>query len=384
MAESSSLVHQKIVSNDIQAIQVEESNLEPIIADQIDKIFPEEEAQLQQDLITTSKTLYKKSNRGKISVILWTREQLEIIGAVFKGLTDQSKESKPIRIHVIGAKGTGKTMLMVHLAQLARCIYHKKPTDDQVVVCDASENAKILFSNLEQSFQGSGIKLMKCIPEVSEIIEKGIIFVDEDPFNFLSGDAKISSWIDTEAHLCVFSSTNVTTAETARNLIPFYLSYIMRSTKQVQIFTNNYMWNSKSMDMDFHGLPSHTLDGTNRPDIIYVPSTNAPTNATNASELQPFMEKCVETVMRYSALSSSILVIYDFISTKCLIEILSILETKQVELSSICLNINSDKKGRNIYQSFEWSRLTRSTGVSFKLLLLCSSVRFSQKKKNSE
>ena len=336
MEGSSSLLHQKFVSNDIQAIQVKKSKLEPMLADQIDGIFPEENAQWQQDLITTSKTLYNVSDKGKIPVILWTKEQLEIIGAVFKGLTDPSKENKPLRINVRGAKGTGKTMLMVHLAQLARCIYQNQQTEGQVIVCDGSTRAKLLFSYLEQAFQGSGIKLMKHVPKVSEHIKKSIIFVDEDPFTFRNGEAELSSWIGTEAHICIFSSKHQSIPKIGlqNNLTTFYLSYTMRSTKQLQMFTNKVISNSAPGYRDFSGLPCHSLDGTNRPDIIYEPSTNA----------SEFSKKCVETVMKYVALSSSILVIIEFLSPQCQIEILSILEAKKVALLSTSYEINSDKE----------------------------------------
>ena len=363
MEGSSSLLHQKFVSNDIQAIQVKKSKLEPMLADQIDGIFPEENAQWQQDLITTSKTLYNVSDKGKIPVILWTKEQLEIIGAVFKGLTDPSKENKPLRINVRGAKGTGKTMLMVHLAQLARCIYQNQQTEGQVIVCDGSNGrAKLLFSFLEQTLQGSGINLQKDIPEVSKHIKKSIIFVDEDPFMFRNGEAKLSSWIGTEAHICIFSSKirRIPKIGLLNNLTTFYLSYTMRSTKQLQMFTNNVISNSSTVYRDFSGLPCHSLDGTNRPDIIYEPSTNA----------SEFSKECVETVMKYVALSSSILVIIQFLSPQCQTKILSILEAKKVALLSISYEINSDKERKKQLPIIQVESVEEIYGSEFQTVVI--------------
>ena len=362
MEGGSSLLHQKIVSNDIQKIQVTNSTLEPWLENQIEGIFPEENAQWQQDLITTSKTLYNVSDKGKIPVILWTKEQLEIIGTVFKGLTDPSKENKPLHINVQGAKGTGKTMLMVHLAQLARCIYQNQQIGGQVIVCDGSTRAKLLFSFLKQTFQGSGINLLKGIPEVFKHIKKSIIFVDEDPFMSRNGEAKLSSWIGTEAHICIFSSKHLRIPKIGlqNNLTTFYLSYTMRSTKQLQMFTNNVIRNSTPGYIESSGLPCHSLDGTNRPDIIYEPSTNA----------SEFSKKCVETVMKYVALSSSILVIIQFLSPQCQIEILSILEAKKVALLSTSYEINSDKERKKQLPIIQVESVEEIYGSEFQTVVI--------------
>ena len=378
MEENSSSFHQKIITNDLQAIKVRTSEIDLMLAAQIDGIIPEEKAQGQLDLITTTKALCKKSNRGKVSVILWTKEQLEIIGTVFKGLTDPSKENNPLRINVKGAKGTGKTMLMVHLAQLARSTYQNQQTEGLVAVCDGSGGAKVLFSNLKQSLQGSGILFLEFVPEV-ENLEKGIIFVDEDPISYKHGDAIISQCIETKAHLCIFSSINTTIADREQNdFTNFYLTYTLRSSKQLQMFTNNVHRNWIPSTNEINGFPSHNLDGTNRPNVIYV-------ECDNESEIQLFVDKCVETVMRYAALPigmNSILVVISFLSPICQSKILSILKTKQVALRSISYGLSSNEKKKKLLPIIQVESINAISGSEFQtVVIILENMVFLSKKK---
>ena len=144
MGGASSLIHQKFTSNEIQSIQVKTSELDSWIEKQFSEVLTDRKDD-KQDLIRRVKEQCNKTGSAKTRVILWTKEQLDIIAAVFILLQKCSKTTlfsnapKPLRLVVSGPKGSGKTMLMMYLAQLA-CRIFEENGDKQckVVICDGS------------------------------------------------------------------------------------------------------------------------------------------------------------------------------------------------------------------------------------------------------
>ena len=59
--------------------------------------------------------------RKKEAFILWTKDQLKIIGEVYNHLA-QPESARGLRILVTGGKGSGKTVLLVFLSKLAQCL----------------------------------------------------------------------------------------------------------------------------------------------------------------------------------------------------------------------------------------------------------------------
>ena len=208
MTGNSALIHHRIASNDMQSIQVKTNNLDDWYEKQLEETSLDEGE--KSNLICYNKEFCKKSRGQKTKVILWTKEQLDIIGRVFKSLTDPSSEHKPLRLNVKGAKGSGKTMLMVYLAQLAKHIFQDRQSKSKVVLCDlTSDGAPILFSNLKQTLDGSGIEFWTEL-DVSEKIEsQDIIFFDEDPLECTSTRSLLQICFDKGAHMGLFSSVEI-------------------------------------------------------------------------------------------------------------------------------------------------------------------------------
>ena len=59
-----------------------------------------------------------QSKRGKMKVILWTKEQLELLAEVYDALTKKSGV-KQLRLIVRVPSRSGKTMNLVYLAKFA-------------------------------------------------------------------------------------------------------------------------------------------------------------------------------------------------------------------------------------------------------------------------
>ncbi|XP_063714762.1 uncharacterized protein LOC134842382 isoform X2 [Symsagittifera roscoffensis] len=351
MEGNSALIHHRFSSDGIQSIQVKTNEIEGWLEKQLDGTLAEEDISCKQDLVKATKTLYKEADRQKTTVILWTKEQLDIIGRVFKNLTNSSNEHKPLRLNVKGAKGSGKTMLMVFLAQLAERIYQKGETGSRVVICDGSGGrARILFSKLEKLLGGSDIEFWTelDLPEALANMGRGIIFIDEDPLINRSMQKLVKLCCDKHAHLVIFSSEEerLTIERHSYKLTEVALSHAMRSTKQMQTFSKNIVKNINTGDIlnELNGSPSHNLDGTNPPEIVYVESAGG-------SETEQFFQKCVETVMRFAELSqfmSSILVVIDFLSPRSQMKIVSLLETRKVPMNSFSYKLKHGERNTHL------------------------------------
>ena len=90
-------------------------------------------------------------NPNKRVVILWTKQQLGLIHGIMRRL--RSRESG-CRILVKGCKGSGKTMIMAHIAQLAK---HALGIE-KIVVADGRLGSSLVFlDDMKKCFQDSGI-----------------------------------------------------------------------------------------------------------------------------------------------------------------------------------------------------------------------------------
>ena len=341
---ASTEIHQKFL-NDIQSIRVNTSELEPWLEKQIENL-PENDP-CKKSLIEAEKTIYNQSKNKKTTVILWTKEQLEVICRVFKGIILQSNDSnkyKSLQINVRGTKGSGKTMLMIYLARLINGnIIQTGRTDSKVVIFDGScFGAAILFLQLKQTLYRSGIEFwtVEDFFEKIDDIGKGIVFIDEDPLNYPKMQNLLLFLHIKGVSFCIFSSEEPVFTALGLHKIAFtefILSHTLRSTKQLQCFSRNCVKSTNS-SMDFReifGEPSHNLDGTNVPEIIL----------THDSTMEPFYEKSVQTVMKYAAFSktiSSILVIINFLSPKSQMAIISLLRKEKNALRSFTYEIVLD------------------------------------------
>ena len=341
-------IHQKFASNDIQSIQVSAGNEEAWIKKQLREILIGD-YDIKCELIELFKKFQPAMRRGKTKVILWTKEQLEIIATVFKALsdskhsqaitsvrvagttTDSPIEGNQLRINVRGGKGTGKTMLMTFLAQMTSSHFGL-----QVVVCDGSAgNSKMLFSRLKHELSGLDIEFWS-LPEFSQRLDRtrqSIVFIDEDPLNHIPMHKAILFGLQNNAHMCLFSSEQKSIfGSIDKNFVHYSLSYPMRFTKRINDFYSNLSRNlvlSKDSE-NVISMPSASLDGTNQAEVFYV-------HSYGASKNDSYLTKCVEVIKRLAVSlqnQSSLLVLISFLSPKVQLGIVSRLRQEEIKLSS--------------------------------------------------
>ena len=184
---------------------------------------------------------------------------------------------------------------------------------------------------------GTSIEFWK-IEKLSEL-HRGIVLIDEDlSVRFIKN---LHGKLKKNVHLCFFSSMKTADPDfrawSSENFQEFKLKQTLRSTKQLHMFTENIIRNIVGSHKltELSGNPPHSLDGTNRADILYVESADG-------LQIETFIDKCVETVMRYVSLSyamPSILVIISFLSPKAQILLVACMKKKGLILRSNFYNV---------------------------------------------
>ena len=164
------LLHERFTSNEIQKIYRKPAESKRISTEQfqnsLNENFPQNDTvddeinvQLSEQFNKVSlKEIKKNKRKNKTSVILWTKEQLNIISHVGKVLLQP--KSVPCRLVIKGPKGSGKTMLLTYIAHLAKHIFHSRnnDSDGNVVICDGRMgSSQIIFEKLKADFKDTGI-----------------------------------------------------------------------------------------------------------------------------------------------------------------------------------------------------------------------------------
>ena len=373
---ASAVIHQKIVSNELQSFNVLNKNSEVRnrLEQQLSETLPQEEdKECKKKLIKFMKEISTPPINGRRRFFFWTKEQVNVIATVFKGLMKSTNEG--MRVMVKGAKGTGKTILMIYLARLAELEFKNQKNGGRVIICNGDRGSPVLlFSQLRLKLKNTGIEFVidyrKLHETLNNIAENCIVFFDETYFNVHSN---FLAQLNKRAHCCVFSSEGRYSA--INSFKSLYLTLALRSTSSLQIFFNNLLKNTLSIP-DMNGAISHSLIGSNSPDIkIY--------RASDGCDFKYFWEKCVETVCKYATETSTklstsiptrnlvseksemdkleILVIFDFLSLKSQLNILSQLKEKNLNLCSASYKNVSGRKNHD--QNLPTIRLEPSTLV---------------------
>ena len=102
--------------------------------------------------------------KGKKKFVLWTKEQIEIISHVYDGLSSFAESDHGMRVLVEGCRGSGKTMLLVFIAKLARRILDLRRINrcGKVLICHGLTGNPVLMEQLQKEFESGdfpGIKL---------------------------------------------------------------------------------------------------------------------------------------------------------------------------------------------------------------------------------
>ena len=234
---------------------------------------------MQKEIVESNRN---QSKRGKMKVILWTKEQLEIIAEVYETLT--CNDGRLLRMHVEGPKGSGKTMLLIYLAKLAQAILdaNEQKSCKQVIISGGFfDRSAVLLAYLRKVLNGSKVVIFKDVAEKIDL--EGIIFLDEaDPIFF---NKSILCEMKKD-HVCVFTSMRIPLDHQRSFKFKFRtLSYNLRSTIQLSQFCTS-MSSAFQIAVDIKGNCAHNLEGE-QPDII----------VSSPGEL---LEICLEIIVKYS------------------------------------------------------------------------------------
>ena len=315
------LIHRKIVSNDLQSMQIKKKDADEWTEKQLDDVRDNLPKTTKEHLKKCMQSSYVPTKRGKTKVIIWTKEQLEIIAEVFDALTNKKK--RPMRLLVEGPKGSGKTMLLIYLAKLAKIVYGNEGT---VLVCDGTNGVpRILLSQIRQKLEPLKIEVVagKDFEKISQI-KKGLILIDEE--NSLPDqktDNLFNSLTD-EVFVCSFTSI-IHSFHFKKNYSDFrFLTQILRSTSKLSQFTKNFLSAFVGIS-ELKGKIAHNLAGEG-PDIVTVP----------VGQMQAI---CVDTVSKYLHLSNhldSILIVTHYLTLTSEIAIFEELTHKYLKIYTEC------------------------------------------------
>ena len=299
-----SLVHQQIATNDMQSVNVKINETEKRIDEQLSDIsFAHKES--KKELIVQMKTMSEPTKKGeKLKVILWTKEQLEIISYFFEYLTHPTDQ--PLRLLVVGPMGSGKTMLMLYLARLTKAIFKSKL--DVFISHGQHAEPKILLEQIKKMIELVDIPILS---ELSDVVEttKGLIFVDEFDLTMLDRAEQINE----NLHFCCFTAERFESNRASKLERIFFvldLTHTLRSTRRLGEFQKDYVYQTKS-NYAVIGLPSHNLEGETIPSAVHVNQESTELNQ------ECFVTSCMDAIEKCIVLSKSadsILVSFSFLT----------------------------------------------------------------------
>ena len=144
---SLALIHEQMESGYLQSV----GSKKPLET-HIKSCLPDQES--AETITALSKT---KNQKGREKYILWTKDQMKVISKVYEHFIAPSE--KGLRLLVSGCKGSGKTMLLIFLAQLIQQILESRGRSQygDVLVCEASASCPVLLEHLKQRFASTKI-----------------------------------------------------------------------------------------------------------------------------------------------------------------------------------------------------------------------------------
>ena len=112
----------------------------------------------------------------KNALILWTKDQMSVIAEVYKHLTTESTNGGGLRLLVTGGKGTGKTVLLVHLAKMSQSLLEADENPEttmkegnstikndnssqKILVCHGNPKCRNLTRNLAEALDGIAVEV---------------------------------------------------------------------------------------------------------------------------------------------------------------------------------------------------------------------------------
>ena len=103
-----------------------------------------------------------KHQKRREKYILWTKDQMRVISKVYEHLMRPS--GKPLRLLIVGCKGSGKTMLLCFLANLTQHIWESSGQSGhgKTVVCEGNICGTHFRSFLRRQFESTRVVVVPC------------------------------------------------------------------------------------------------------------------------------------------------------------------------------------------------------------------------------
>ena len=250
MEGSLSFLHEKFESNTIQEVKLKTSETMKVfgqtVSDTADgqKVVDIDEVSAHmQQLLTTSESSHCKQINKK-SVILWTNEQLKVICRIHAELKQHKETAKGCRILVAGPKGSGKTMLLLYVAELSKLVLapNKNSRELKIVVCDGRlGSTQILFEKLKKQSCNRDIHVhSNLLSSESALKNFDLILVDEYIHSF--GSDHISKFLHSQ-HVIIFTSDK-SIISSKKPVLPnfeiLHLSSSLRSSVELAYFAEDF------------------------------------------------------------------------------------------------------------------------------------------------
>ena len=241
-------LHKRFESNTIQQMKFNKREAAHVLKKTLSESVNCQEnecAEIASDLLKIK--MEQKASRGKDSrkqsLILWTNEQLNVIRRIHAALKKHNSSRDGLRLLVAGPKGSGKTLLLCYVAELAKLVLASKikGRDSKIVLCDGRFGGTlILFERLVESFKNRGISVVpRCLQLESELKSYDVVLIDEYVHRF---DREHVSNLAHKQHCIMFTSDKTAISET--NCLPEFeklqLFSTLRSTVELAIFVENF------------------------------------------------------------------------------------------------------------------------------------------------
>lgn len=254
-------------------------------------------------------------------MFLWTKEQISVI----QTLTDAIfKSNDGCRMIVSGPRGSGKTLLIIFLAHLAKKVFHdhfQDAKDGDVVIRDGRfGESYVLFEKLSMKFQSSGIDVRTYFDEKSH--ERRLIFFDEAN----SQRANVISGLKQNQHVLIFtSSPTIFESNYYKNYKCIQLTQTLRASVQLTAFIEEFRC-SDHLNHELRLFSPHFFEGS-RPNIICVESKNE-----KDPEHSTFVDQCISIIIenREKAKGLKEILLTPYVHSITLNRILSELQVRKI------------------------------------------------------
>ena len=178
---ASALLHSQLVCGQLQSVTTTNS-----LETQIKGSSGSCDSELIETVLKFSQV---ESINGRRKFILWTREQMHIIGKTYNFLMNENRD---IRLLITGGKGSGKTMLLIFLVKMVTQILREEGSGrSSVLVCEGTFKSIGLLQIFKSEFFNISVKGMS---KTFVFHHRTFCFVQNSKFIARSSSKRLKVW----------------------------------------------------------------------------------------------------------------------------------------------------------------------------------------------